>query len=433
VDDIKPDFEKAEDIDQFVSMESDEPFDTKNYTREELRDSIGDFMFSVPPGATYGPYFENNAFRLSRLKAINYLPDSVKARHILLRATQGNTETLFNMADSLVNLLKGGTEFATLAMLYSADGSAQSGGDLGWFREGVMVKPFNDSCFLGKVGDIKIVPTQYGLHIIEIQGKSRPTKKVQIGTLVKKVFASEGTDHIYYIKANEFAGLNNSFEKFNKAIESEELSALTKTALNLGPMDKRVNDLESARALVSWAYKAAEHDISPVFKFGNKYVVAVLDKLREDGPVPLEDVRADIENRVKQQKKAEIIAAKTAAKKSGARSIEELARDLGSQVESVSGIRFTSTSFGNAGIEPDIIAAAVSIEKGVISDPLIGENGVYVLSVNNITEPSDAENKTGSDMARNYVERNYAARTNYFAFEALKELAKIKDNRREFY
>jgi len=433
INDIKQEFESTEDISHFVSMESDEASDTKNYTREELPDTIGDFMFSESIGATYGPYLKDNAYRLSRLAAINYLPDSVKARHILLRATQSNAQTLFNMADSLVNLIKGGTDFSMLAMMYSGDGSAQSGGDLGWFREGEMVKPFSDSCFLGKVGDIKIVPTQYGLHIIEIQGQSRPTKKIQIGSLVKKVFASEETDHGYYMKANEFAGLNNSYEKFNKAIETEGLTAYTKTALNLAPMDKRVNDLESARALVNWAYKAEEHDISTVFKFGNKYVVAVTDKVREEGPAPLEEVRADVENRARQQKKAETIAATMTSKKSEAKSIEEMARNLSLQVEPVTGIRFTSTAFGNAGIEPNIIAAAMSLEKGIISNPLIGENGVYILSVSNITDPVEIENNTANDLARNYVERNYAARTNYYAFEALKELAQIKDNRREFY
>ncbi len=429
--DITPDFEAAEDVAQFVSMESDEPFDSKNYTQKELPDSIGMFMFSSVQGATYGPYFSDNAYRISRLAAIRYLPDSVKARHILLRATQSNVQTLYQMADSLVNLLKGGTDFSTLAMLYSGDGSAQTGGDLGWFREGEMVQSFTDSCFLGKKGDVKIVASQYGLHVVQIQDQSAPVKKVQIGTIVKKVIASEETDHGYYVKANEFAGMNNTYEKFNKAIETQNLSAVTKTALNLAPMDKKVNDLESARNLVSWAYKAEEKDVSTVFKFINSYVVAVVDKVREEGPIPLKDIRADVENRVRQQKKAESIVASMAAKKADAKTIEDLARSLGLQPEPVTNLRFTSSTLGNAGIEPNVVAAATALEKGIVSDPIIGENGVYVLSVNNITEPS--ETNTNKDLARNYVERNYSANVNYVAYEALKELAKIKDNRREFY
>ena len=429
--DIMPDFEAAEDIAQFVSMESDDSFDSRNYTQKELSDSIGLFMFSSAQGTTYGPYLSDNAYRVSRLASVRYLPDSVKARHILLRATQSNAQTLYQMADSLVNLLKGGTDFSTLAMLYSGDGSAQTGGDLGWFREGDMVPSFSDSCFLGKKGDIKIVASQYGLHVVQIQDQSAPVKKVQIGTIVKKVISSEETDHEYYVKANEFAGMNNTPEKFNKAIETQNLSAVTKTALNLAPMDKKVNDLESARNLVSWAYKAEEKDISPVFKFGESYVVALVDKVREEGPVPLKDIRADVENRVRQQKKAESIVASMAAKKADAKTIEDLAKSLGLQPEPVTNLRFTSSTLGNAGIEPNVVAAATALEKGVVSDPIIGENGVYVLSVNNITEPSETD--ANKDLARNYVERNYSANVNYVAYEALKMLAEIRDNRREFY
>ena len=286
---------------------------------------------------------------------------------------------------------------------------------------------------LGKKGDIKLVASQYGLHIVQILDQSRPNKHVQVGTLVKNVVPSEETDHEYYVKANEFAGKNNTYDKFTKAIETENLTSSMQTALNLAPMDKRVNDLESGRALVSWAYKAEEKDVSTVFKFGNKYVVSVLEKVREEGPAPLADVRADVENRVKQQKKAEILVAKFEDKRSSAKTLEDLGKELDLQVEPLSGLKFTSSSLGTAGIEPNIVAAALALDKGVISYPIIGENGVYMLSVNNITTPSQADDQASTALARNYVERNYAARANYYAYEALKELAKIKDNRREFY
>jgi peptidyl-prolyl cis-trans isomerase D len=434
INDIKPEFEKTDDIGNFVNLESDDPFDQKNYSEGELSDTLSKMLFNASVGSAFGPYFVDNSFRISRLAAISYLPDSVKARHIILRATQDNAQKIMKTADSIVNLIKGGADFGVLAMMYSADGSAQAGGDLGWFKEGEMAKPFSDSCFLGKKGSIKLVTTQYGLHIVQILDQSKANKKVQLGTLVKRVVPSENTDHDYYVKANEFAGKNNTYEKFTKAIAAEDLNKSVQTALNLAPMDKRVNDLQSARPLVSWAYKAEEKGISPVFKFGNKYVVAVVEKVREEGPAPLADVKAEVENKVKQQKKAETIAASLEAKKTSAKTIEDLAKELGLQVEPLSGLRFTSPALGNAGIEPNVVAAALALKKGVMSDPIIGENGVYVLTVNNISAPSKAGDlATSTALAKNYVERNYAARANYFAYEALKDLADIKDNRREFY
>jgi peptidyl-prolyl cis-trans isomerase D len=432
INDIYPEFEKATDIREFVNMESDVPFNEKNYNNGELSDTLNDIMFQGQIGTLYGPYFENNAFKISKLAAINYLPDSVRARHILLQANQSNAQTIFNIADSLVNLIKAGANFTLLAMQYSVDGSAQTGGDLGWFREGEMVKSFSDSCFMGKKGDVKIVPSQYGLHIIEILDQSKPVKQIQVGTLVKNVTPSEETDHNYYIRANEFAGINNTYEKFNKAIETEKLTANVQVALNLAPMDKKVNDLENARPIVNWAYKAEDKDVSTVFKFGNKYVIAVVDKVRNEGNIPLEDIRADIENKVKELKKSEIIIANIKLKSENVKTIEELGKILGLQVQPVSGLRFASSSLGNSGIEPNVISAASVLKKGIVSEPIMGENGIYVLSVNNITSPSENDN-ANINLARNYIERNYGARTNYYAYEALKELAKIKDNRREFY
>jgi peptidyl-prolyl cis-trans isomerase D len=430
--DVLPDFEAAEDVANFVSMESDEPFDTRNYSPEELPDSVSRFMFSGGSGIL-GPVFINNSFCASRLAAVHYLPDSVKARHILLRPNQGDAQSLYKTADSLANLIKAGADFFPLAIKYSADGSAQTGGDLGWFKEGQMVKPFNDSCFSAKPGDVKIVPTQFGLHIIQIQSQSRLVKKVQVGTLVKKVMTSEETDHSYYVKANEFAGVNNTFEKFNAALGSRSNKLHVETALQLSPMEKRVNDIELARSLVTWAYKAEEHEISPVLKFGNKYVVAVVDKVREEGPAPLADVKAQIENQLKKQKKAEEISAEIKQKKQGVQNLEQLAQVLKLNVYPFSGLRFISSTLGDAGAEPVVIATAMSLEKGVVSEPVIGENGVYVLTVTNFQEPAAAKDETLVNMTRNYVERNYAGKANYGAYEALKELAKIKDNRREFF
>jgi peptidyl-prolyl cis-trans isomerase D len=434
IETIKPDFEKSDDVKQFVSLESDVPFDETNYNKGQLPDSLNDFMFNAAKGATFGPYFENNAYKISRLAAINFRPDSVKARHILLRATQNTAQAVYKQADSLMTLIKKGADFATLAMLYSSDGSAQKGGDLGWFKEGAMVKPFSDSCFEGRKGDVKLVATQYGLHIIQILDQSTLIKHVQVGTLVKNVVAGEATDHEYYVKANEFAGVNNNYEKFIKALETGKDKLKTAVALKLVPMEKKVNDLVQARPLVTWAYKAELHDVtSNVLKLGNKYVVATVEKIREKGYAPLEEMHADIENKVKQEKKAEKITASIESKKNGAKTLDELAKNLGVQTQPVTEVRFNSSSLGNAGIEPNVIAAFCSIEKGKVSQPIVGENGVYVLAVNDIVQPTETELKAMTEAVRNNVIRGYGARTNYSALEALKELAKIKDNRREFY
>jgi parvulin-like peptidyl-prolyl isomerase len=91
----------------------------------------------------------------------------VWARHILV--SDGQT------ADEIVQRLKNGEDFAALALEYSKDpGSAQNGGDLGWFGSGVMVPEFEAAAFaLEKSGDFTTNPVQssFGYHIIQLIAK----------------------------------------------------------------------------------------------------------------------------------------------------------------------------------------------------------------------------------------------------------------------
>jgi peptidyl-prolyl cis-trans isomerase D len=111
-------------------------------------------------------------------------------RHILLSPNANRSlEATRLAADSLLKLIKSGTSFEALALANSDDqGSAQLGGDLGWFTEGRMVLPFNDASFSGKKGDLKLAETTFGIHIIEILGQSKNSRKYNIGSSTGKFF-----------------------------------------------------------------------------------------------------------------------------------------------------------------------------------------------------------------------------------------------------
>lgn len=129
INDIKPEFSKPEtDATQFVTMNSDLPYEDRNLKIEDVRIAIKDFVEKAKEGDVYGPYFEDETYKLSRVVAIKQMPDSVKARHILIQEqdpAKGNA-----IADSLINLINKGADFASLARSNSKDtGSAINGGD----------------------------------------------------------------------------------------------------------------------------------------------------------------------------------------------------------------------------------------------------------------------------------------------------------------
>ena len=87
----------------------------------------------------------------------------VRASHILVESE--------DKAKLIIKELEEGKDFAELADLYSMCPSKRDGGDLGYFGEGVMVKPFEEAAFALKKGEIsKPVETQFGWHVIKVTG-----------------------------------------------------------------------------------------------------------------------------------------------------------------------------------------------------------------------------------------------------------------------
>lgn len=98
----------------------------------------------------------------------------VRARHILLRvaadAPQAQRDSVRRLAAELQQRAAAGEDFAALAREYSQDGSAPQGGDLGFFRRGQMVAPFEEAAFALQPGEVSgIVETPFGLHIIKVE------------------------------------------------------------------------------------------------------------------------------------------------------------------------------------------------------------------------------------------------------------------------
>lgn len=104
-------------------------------------------------------------------------PERVKARHILVE-TEADAK---NIIKELGNLKEDKLveKFAELARKSSKDPGGQNGGELGWFAKNQMVKPFADSAFALKKGELTKAPvqTQFGYHVILLEDK-QPSKKV---------------------------------------------------------------------------------------------------------------------------------------------------------------------------------------------------------------------------------------------------------------
>ena len=423
--------EGIEDNISFVNMNADTRFDDRYLTEGSLSDKIDSIMFNSDTGTVVGPYLEEDIYKSAKLIDVQYRPDSVEARHILMKFTAKDDLV---KADSIKKLIEEGSDFAELAKNISEDpGSAVKGGDLGWFAEGTMVKPFNDSCFAAKKGDLLIVESQFGVHLIEVLDQREYVKKIRVGIIDRQIEPSAKTFANIYEKANKFAAENNDKESFDNAVIEQGL--ITRIADNLKESDKTIIGLESPRELIRWAFRAGKGDISEPFEFGNKFVIAVLTEVKEEGYAPLEQIRTEIEIGAKKEKKAEIIIEKIRANDD--KDIEDMAYNLSANeeglnltVETVENLTFSSFSIPGVGTEPELIGYIFSMKKGVLSEPLKGKSGVYVVVVDEIVEVPSIEDYSFNQFQ---LINNMQLRVDYEVFNALQDKANVVDNRHKFY
>jgi peptidyl-prolyl cis-trans isomerase D len=425
IENLSPEFRAAADVAQFVTLHSDAPFDAVYHKQGELPDLFNSFAFSAEKSDMLEITLDDGAYKIARIASSKILPDSVKARHILLQG-QASLEAARTLADSIRTALQKGADFASLAAKYSSDAEAnKKDGDLGWFAQGTMVKPFGDSCFFAPRGHIMLVETQYGIHVVQVTDKSKEEKKVQLGVITRNIEPSKITRERIFAQANELASQSDNPTTFNSNTDAKGLTR--KMAQRITINDKNVLDLQSARELVRWAYNDAKKgSVSPVFEVDNNFVVAVLTNIRKDGFAEVEQVSPEISAEVIREKKAAAIAAEMR----GTTDLNALAEKLNTTVKTMDNVTFASFYLPNVGVEPQLAAVASVSKEGVLSAPVEGLSGVYVFSVSQAVQGA---NEANIPQEKSRLQATMPNRIGYELFETLVTSAKVKDQRGWYY
>ncbi len=430
-------FAETEEPVQYINLTADNRHTGFYLTADQLPDSIRDFALAGDRSAVYGPYLEDDTYKLARIIDIAERPDSVRARHILIAPGPEKTMAMARSeADSIMNVIRGGMmNFEVMAMIASEDqGSAQVGGDLGWFGEGMMVTPFNDACFSGRKGDMVLAETDFGVHIIEILDQSRRVRKYNIGFVDRQVIPGSATIQRIYGEASQFASGNPSYERFNQTVAEQGLNK--RIATDISANQKDIAGLENARGLIMSLFQTEQGRIvldfnqQAVIDLGDRYVVAYCTDVQEEGFAEIDDVASEIRFTLINRKKADLIAAELREKVNEGMTIEQIAGEMDLQIEESAGITFRSFSVqGMAGIEPALISAAVVSPEGEITGPVEGSTGVYLLTVNNATEVTAETAESVHERLSSMMQ----IRASYELFEALRKGAGIVDKRYRFF
>lgn len=427
-DRLKPEFEKTENDTLLVNRESDVRFNARWLPKGELGGLVDSLMFKAEKGFVYGPYLEGQTYKMAKLIGVKMAPDSVNARHILIRPqTQGSYEKAKAVADSLMKMIENGADFAQLAMMNSEDpGSGKEGGDLGWFQEGQMVPSFNNACFDGDKGDLVVVESQFGFHIIEVMNQKGNTEKRAVAFIDRTVEPSTKTFQVKYGEADEFKRSITSVASFDQEVANRGLNK--RIASNLKPNDNTIAGLENPRELIRWAFEAEKGDISEVFELGDNFVVGVLTTVREEGFTAMDEIRDELESEVIKEKKAAKFIEEFDAARAG--DIQTIANNMNLPVEVKESLSLSTVAIPGLGREPALIGMVSGMEEGDISKAIKGEQGVYVVALNSKSIVPEQPSLVNS---KRMLNSSLSGRVDYEVYEALKEKADITDNRSKFF
>ncbi|WP_231458818.1 MULTISPECIES: SurA N-terminal domain-containing protein [unclassified Pedobacter] len=427
VDKIAADFRTAKNDSLYAAINSDVKVPFTYLTKGKLDPAVDSAVFSLPAGSYYGPALSGNSYKVIKVVATRFSPDSVKASHILIDpAKVGGEDKAVKLADSLKSLIAGGKSLSDLAKIYSVDGSKDKGGDLGTFARGTMVPEFENAAFDGKTGDLKVVKSQFGVHLIKIEKQIGSSKVAKLAYIEKSLAASSKTQAAAYKAASNFLA-NVKGNDFAKLAAKDKLK--TAVADKITATQGFAPGLDNPRKLIQDAYAADKGDVLPeIYTMGDAYVVARLTDVKPKGVLSLDAVKKEIQPMVLSAAKGKLLAAKLEG--AGKGNLNQIASKVGRQVMPVQNIVFANPIIPGVAQENKLVGSVFGSQPGKVSAPVQGERGVYVFTVDGFTNPAPIANmfKQKESMLMTLGQRSLGS-----AFQALQDNAKIKDNRVKFY
>lgn len=442
ITDIKPDFTAAENVASFVNANSDKRYDSTWYGRKDVSELVEQAVFDGGNGIgyVYGPYEDGEAFNLVRIVDMQSRPDSLKASHILIgyKDAYGSQDTISKeaaeaKANELLAQLKAAKNndelFAEMASQYNTDATKDKGGDLDWFTDGAMVPEFNKFVVENPVGTLGVVETIFGYHVVKVTGKTQPQPKARLAYLTHEITASTKTYQNTFAEANKFVSQNRTYEQFNQAIEDQGLTKRTMPRMNKATY--QITGIDNPREIVRWAFdgKTKKGDVSDkVFELDNMFVVAALTGIVNEGYAPLDVVAEQSKYQILNKKKGEMAVDKM---KACGNDVNRMVNELGAESTSVSDITIDSRVLGNFGVEADIVGTLLGMKEGEEVGPIAGNSSAFIIKNVKFTQP--ATTNDFSDIIREKTSQFTNKVLNNGVYNALRNNAKIKDNRTEVY
>ena len=209
------------------------------------------------------------------------------------------------LAEDLLEQIRSGEDFEQLARRYSDDpGSAQLGGDLGWFRRGRMVREFEDAAFSLPTGRVsEVVETDFGFHIIRLE-RTRPGERQARHILIVPEKSEQDVEQARQLaqriaeEARAGASMDSLYAEHSDLAAPDSLTLPFDQLSELPPAYGQLRSASPAEIVGPLEYPS-QND--------TRFAVVRVDEVREAGQYTFEDVRAQIASQLQQEKQLDRI------------------------------------------------------------------------------------------------------------------------------
>jgi peptidyl-prolyl cis-trans isomerase D len=336
------------------------------------------------------------------------VPEQAKSRHILISVppnADAKTDAAAKAkAEMVLKLLQAGGSWTDLAKKYSDDpGSKDTGGELGFAQRGKMVPAFDNAIFTQKIGEIDIVKTNFGYHIVQVEERqdahTQPLSEVQatiIATLSRQ--AEAGAENNYAQQLTSEAAKNG----LEKTAAAHHLDLVT-----TGPVarDGVIAALPDSAQILTKAFQARQGDPPQSAPTGEGYAVFQVTGVVPAHAPSFADWKTHVLDDYRREQLPVLLTQKTKALADQAKATNDLAK----AAKAVGATVKTSDLVGESGQVPDfgevgqVAPQLFDMSVGAISGPIdAGRTGV-VVKIDDKQEPSADEIAKNFDQTRDQL------------------------------
>ena len=366
----------------------------------------------APTDAELRQAYEGNRERFKRAAAAHVL-------HILVKvdpsATPAVDAAARAKAQGLVQQLRAGADFGTLARANSEDPSSSgNGGDMSWVEMGQTVEPFEKAIFSVPLNTISdpIRTTEYGYHIVKVV--ERRAEAVRSFEEVRpELMARAANDKSREVAKNEMNRIY-SVVRQNKPADAQAFSNLANDKVTsndsgwFGRNDE-IKGIGSNPPLSQWVFSAKKGDVSDPIGTPRGIALAYVADVRASGVSALAEVREQVEQDLRQDKARQAAQKALQQAMAGAKSIDEIAQKTGQTVREATASRQTGVT-GLTGDTAQLVESAIAATVGQVAGPVVVGSGAVAYQVTEqkkVTSDELAQNKaTYADTVRGQQARS---------------------------